>query len=659
MVTHTGGMVVIDVTNPKQPKEVGFYTGNAGLNGITIQGNYAYVAASDGLYIFDISVPKNPVKKSTIHTTDNAFEVEVSSDRAYVAGGGAICAVNVSQPGNPVLLGSAAVYLSEGSAIGSNNYVYATDFYGGLHMIDFSNPGAPVETNSFATLKEGFNMVVADSSLYIANGDKGMSVYDVSGLSSPDNPEKMFAFETNSKRGQARNVFVKDDSAYLASGRGGLIIFKIILDNPGIQIKATPRYYTAEGLNYLLECATGNLNLFGNAEWNFGDGTTGRGLNVSHVYKPGNYTAKVTVYNSDRTKFLQKEITIVSKFPDFSISASPLEGITALNVDFKCDLLSTNLTDSGLSFKWMLNQNVISESKSFSNTFVEAKTHTVKLEVRDPADKLVTEKSFNIKVNPPVILIIDGGRKIVSWGSIFVDKPAKYDADKDGINQAWEDAVMELANPQFELDEGEDWLKPENRYTHKVVNFVRISPYTSVTNRKYILFTYGITWSRDYGRYSQYLYAHNGDIEKVVMAWEVIDDKNLELRWVYTSAHNGEDTEHSGVWNAVGETTQYGKVMFWPDDTMKATLEFIFSSPNLSILKLYASEDKHAIYPTEECGESVKLVFVPYPFPWFVQEDVGSEGRDQHRFTCYNIGEDEEGARLMNDIGDIFPNERV
>jgi len=342
-------------------------------------------------------------------------------------------------------------------------------------------------------------------------------------------------------------------------------------------------------------------------------------------------------------------------FPYFSATASTLEGITALSVDFNCEFLDTERTDLDLIYEWNDGGNPIGDSKTFNYIFVEPKIHTVTLNVRNQDYVIIFTKSFNINVKPPVISIIAGGRQIVSMGSIFVDNPEKYDADKDGINQAWEDAAMNAANPQIEFDEHETMLSEPS---HKVANFVRISPYASTTNRQYILFTYGIALSKDYGRYS--LLPHNGDVEKVVEAWEVIDNKHLVLRWVYTSAHSNTDTNHSGVWKAVGETSVDCNVKWWPDETLTATLEFIFSSSNQSVLKVYASEDKHAIYPTEDSGESAKLWYVPYPAPgWFVMEDVGSDERFQRRPPCINIGEEGEDVQLVDDISDIFPNERV
>jgi hypothetical protein len=280
--------------------------------------------------------------------------------------------------------------------------------------------------------------------------------------------------------------------------------------------------------------------------------------------------------------------------PYFSATASTLEGITALQVDFNCTIIDPRIIDSDFYFEWRVDGNLISESKSFSQTFINTGTYEVTFYIINLNYEIVDFKSFNINVLPPEITFDSGGRILNSSGNIFLDEDLTLqDADGDGINQVWEDAAMNAANPQIELDEDEDMLTHNG---HKVVNFVRISPFTSNKNRQYILFTYGITWSEDYGRYTEYtgslLYGHNGDVEKVVMAWEVVNNKTLILRHVFTSAHSNTDTSHSGVWDPWHETEQIGKISFWPagtvDQIMKATLEFVYISSTQSILKVYA-----------------------------------------------------------------------
>jgi len=250
--------------------------------------------------------------------------------------------------------------------------------------------------------------------------------------------------------------------------------------------------------------------------------------------------------------------------------------------------------------------------------------------------------SPSVTISDIVLRLSEGGRKLKSSAPFFLDEEiASFDPDGDDVNQIWEDIAMQLINPIFELDEEDNWLS--NREAHRVVNICRVTPYPSRVNRQYLLFYYCVTWARDYGRFS--LKDHNGDVEKTVLAWKIMGDDELQLKYVFTSSHDDSSQlcNHSAVWNAVGETTNTGKVFMGPDDTMTAALEF--SNNNL---KLQVSEDKHAIYPTAACGDDVQL-FITFG------EDCGGGG--EFRFDCYNAGE--PNRHLMDDIGHLFANERI
>jgi hypothetical protein len=286
-----------------------------------------------------------------------------------------------------------------------------------------------------------------------------------------------------------------------------------------------------------------------------------------------------------------------------------------------------------------------------SFVFVEPGIHEVTFYIKNLNYDIVAFKTFSINVLPPQITLTDGGRHLYCNADFFIvtNFVLKCDIDKDGINQAVEDAVMLAVNPKFELDEEEDWLTGEYNSIDKVINFVRVTPFPDYYDPEYILIYYAVSWSRDYGRFG--LQWHNGDVEKVVMAWKIIDGKNLELKCVFTSAHGEEATGHSAAWKAVGETCNPGKVVGGFDDNMCAELEF-----ENNILKLQVSEDKHAIYPTADVGNDVVLVAAsPIPGIGVVGEDCGGGGI--YRFDCYNAGEPE--VPIMDDVGWLFENERI
>jgi hypothetical protein len=236
--------------------------------------------------------------------------------------------------------------------------------------------------------------------------------------------------------------------------------------------------------------------------------------------------------------------------------------------------------------------------------------------------------------------LTESGRILTSNLPIFTSAQqrgnAEVDADGDGINQEWEDKAMEYINPYIELDEEEDWLTRNN--ADHVANYVRIHPSDSTGNSnfsyhsenlsQYIIFRYVVTWSFDYGRYG--IMEHKDDHECIFLAWKVIDNKTLRLEWVFTSSHRSPNAHH-GVWNAWHKTCSKGDVALTNELTsyseiMCSNLQFYNNR-----LLIYASEDKHAMYPSCDLCEDVSL--------WIglAGEDCGGGGTFQ--FDCYNVGE--------------------
>ena len=252
------------------------------------------------------------------------------------------------------------------------------------------------------------------------------------------------------------------------------------------------------------------------------------------------------------------------------------------------------------------------------------------------------------------------GRTLTSNLSIFVKEDEvgnlEIDSDGDGIRQEWEDMAMERINPYIELDEEEPWL--DNKDNDFVANFVRIHPYTPNYNYqnyhvnqlpKYIIFRYVVTWSEDYGRFG--FTAHEGDHERIYMAWRVIDNHTLDLDWVFTSAHRDPDIHHS-VWSPyyrVCNKVDVATITENYDFSMLMCGELDFDSQD-GRLTFCAAEGKHALYPTCNVCEDVLLVSTT-----LTGEDCCEGGR--YLFDCYNVGEPDEWQYQDNEIYDLTVDE--
>jgi len=77
---------VIDVSDPANPNEVGFFNTGGQASGVAVSGSYAYVAdGSGGLRVIDVSDPVNPNEVGFFDTGDEALGVAISGSYAYVA----------------------------------------------------------------------------------------------------------------------------------------------------------------------------------------------------------------------------------------------------------------------------------------------------------------------------------------------------------------------------------------------------------------------------------------------------------------------------------------------------------------------------------------------------------------------------------------------
>ena len=244
-------------------------------------------------------------------------------------------------------------------------------------------------------------------------------------------------------------------------------------------------------------------------------------------------------------------------------------------------------------------------------------------------------------------IVSDRGRTITTDFSMY--SSGVDDNDNDGLLDKWELLVANYTRPYLSLDEEEDLHRHRD---HSVVDFVKVSRHRC----NHIVVTHALTWSKDYGRFD--IRAHNGDIEQVSMLWKIINDKKIVLLHVYTSSHSGESTDHSGVWAACENCRSCNKTKsrLYPDQTLCID-SLIFRSNRL---RVYASEDKHAIYPTEKLCEDVILVG-----PNIGEDCGGGITFGKSSLPVFHVGANGSNSRLIDHLddhpvlGDIFPGEAV
>ena len=233
------GLRVVDVSDPHNPREVG-YCDTPGYD-VFISDCYAYVGTNDAMRVIDVSDPADPYEVGSYekeHPYGSLFaRVVVSGDYAYVlrtaVGAGTLQVLNVSDPYNPYeVSGYDPLGYPEGVFVsGPYAYVTSTDtatWVGSLRVVDVSDPHNPYEVGYYDTLGYPRGVFVSGTYAYIAEGPqlggsepRGLRVVDIS---NPYNPHGVGFCDMP---GDAYGVFVSGPYAYVAAGDGGLQVIDV------------------------------------------------------------------------------------------------------------------------------------------------------------------------------------------------------------------------------------------------------------------------------------------------------------------------------------------------------------------------------------------------------------------------------------------------
>ncbi|NPE09057.1 MAG: hypothetical protein GNW80_12305 [Asgard group archaeon] len=286
-----GGLVILDITNLTQPREIGrkAIAGDiVGAVNLFIENDYAYIANDvDGARIIDISNKSEPKLISEYHDELYYWDVYVSGNYAfYTTIGDGLEIINVS---NKAIPNEIAQYNMGGfiwSVWGSENYIYITDLNTGLEIINVTEITTPTKVG-FHDVYTGqpFSVFVEEDVAFIAVGNEGLELVNISeksslvklsqfkesgsivdvhsnndtvfladkfnglkilDISNKSNPVKVGSYSLS---GDSWNVFYQEEVVYLANGQNGLAIIGIDRDNDDLADYLELEIYDTDPLN--------------------------------------------------------------------------------------------------------------------------------------------------------------------------------------------------------------------------------------------------------------------------------------------------------------------------------------------------------------------------------------------------------------------------
>lgn len=247
---------VIDISNPENLIEVGFYDSPGNVDKISISNNIIIVNENNttgfsnsgegsGLRFIDISYPPLPKPIGFYEISGLVLSLMVRDNYAFVVTyDGGINIIDIQDISNPVQIGN---YTSPGSAkniVLNANYAFLTDGWKGLRVVDISDLTNPVEVGSYETgdffskiyLSGDFAYVLYGAALHILDVSNPLDIYEVSYAGIGSTPVSILV--------RGNYAFVGDWFSSHWGGQGHIWIFNISDPFNPVQIGEYDEGYT-------------------------------------------------------------------------------------------------------------------------------------------------------------------------------------------------------------------------------------------------------------------------------------------------------------------------------------------------------------------------------------------------------------------------------
>lgn len=225
------GLEIVNVSNPSSPVRIFHFQSTHSIVDVQLVGKILYLADWDeGMYILNVSNPSSPVLLNLINLSGACVFAEIVGTRAYLTDHydeyTGLVVVDVSDPSHPSYLGE---YAPSGvdfwDPIVKDDIMYVGDHSGGtkcFHILDVSNPSQIQEVGLY-TKGIMTSFAIVDDLLFSANYEQGLEIYDIN---DPIDPKKIGRFDDG---GAAYDVKVIGKIAYVADREDGLEIIEILV----------------------------------------------------------------------------------------------------------------------------------------------------------------------------------------------------------------------------------------------------------------------------------------------------------------------------------------------------------------------------------------------------------------------------------------------
>ena len=238
------GVHIADITDPENP-ELKKIIALAGARDLAINDQFLYVSLEGiGIEIIDISEPENPTEASTYVFENSNKSIRISGNFGYISyESSGIHLIDISDPTSPIHDSSWKYQITGATSLelfSVDNALYLTDNQIGLQKIDISDKTDMKQVAVFDTPGDAFSIAATENHVYILDNNsglnpsiEGMRILEMKEISSGVIQFNLVGFCATP--GNANDIFIKDQYAFVADGAEGIqIIDTIDKSNPSI-----------------------------------------------------------------------------------------------------------------------------------------------------------------------------------------------------------------------------------------------------------------------------------------------------------------------------------------------------------------------------------------------------------------------------------------
>jgi subtilisin family serine protease len=219
------GVRAYDRTDPMNPVEAGFWSGNSGYREIDLQGNFAFVGSSTDLTIVDFSDVGSPLS-TYIDEDIDPVTLLVNDDWLYVSESNPdkLHVLGIADPYNPTYNGYFEQMVgAKGEIVTEGSYLYFAQHFDGIRVYDITDPGDPTWLNDFSSSASTRGVCIGNGLIHPINFVGWTRTYDLS----LDPVYPPFVYNNNVQLGNFAESLVYDDYVIILTEDNGLFVYDV------------------------------------------------------------------------------------------------------------------------------------------------------------------------------------------------------------------------------------------------------------------------------------------------------------------------------------------------------------------------------------------------------------------------------------------------